>query len=169
MAHAGAAFSGKAADRLRDLPLVAKLSLTMAALLLSLAGVIGVTMVNTRASIARHTRELVDARRVKEMAILSLALLRSQDDMSKSMLLDPDRMDSLGVAKVEAYDQSTMLLRRMDSLSTSAELRRLTLNLRALDEERLRALDTRILELTAAGDAKAATRLYFSEYEPVRT
>jgi methyl-accepting chemotaxis protein len=168
MANVAAPFSARAADRLRDLTLVAKLSLTMAALLLMLAGVIGVTMVRTRASISRHTRELVDARRVKEMAILSLALLRSQDDMSKAMLLDPDRMDSLGVAKVEAYDEATMLLKRMDSVSTSADLRRLTSQLRSVDEERLRALDTRILELTAAGDAKAATRMYFEEYEPVR-
>ena len=168
MANVDAPFSTRAADRLRDLTLVGKLSLTMAALLLTLAGVIGVTMVSTRSSIARHTGALVDARRVKEMAILSLALLRSQDDMSKSMLLDPDRMDSLGVAKVEAYDESTVLLKRMDSLSTSADLRRLTLNLRELDEERLRGLDTRILELTAAGEAKAATQLYFAEYEPVR-
>lgn len=168
MPDVGAPFSAKAADRLRDLTLVAKLSLTMVALLLTLAGVIGLTMVSTRASIARHTRELVDARRVKEMAILSLALLRSQDDMSKAMLLDPDRMDSLGVAKVEAYDASTALLKRMDSLSTSADLKRLTSSLRTVDEQRLRALDTRILEITAAGDGKAATRLYFDEYEPVR-
>jgi methyl-accepting chemotaxis protein len=168
MANVEASFSDRAADRLRDLTLVAKLSLTMVALLLTLAGVIGLTMVSTRASIARHTRELVDARRVKEMAILSLALLRSQDDMSKAMLLDPDRMDSLGVAKVEAYDHSTTLLKRMDSLSTSGDLKRLTSNLRSVDEQQLRALDTRILELTAAGDAKAATRLYFTEYEPVR-
>ena len=168
MANVDAPFSTRAADRLRDLTLVGKLSLTMAALLLTLAGVIAVTMVSTRSSIARHTGELVDARRVKEMAILSLALLRSQDDMSKSMLLDPDRMDSLGVAKVEAYDESTALLKRMDSLSTSADLRRLTLKLRELDEERLRGLDTRILELTAAGEAKAATQLYFGQYEPVR-
>ena len=56
----------------------------------------------------------------------------------------------------------------MDSLSASAELKRLTSNLRRLDEEQLRALDTRILELTAAGNARAATRLYFTEYEPVR-
>jgi methyl-accepting chemotaxis protein len=168
MATADAPFSTRAADRLRNLTLVGKLSLTMAALLLTLAGVIGVTMVTTRASIVRHTSELVDARRVKEMAILSLALLRSQDDMSKAMLLDPGRMDSLGVAKVEAYDESTVLLKRMDSLSMSADLKRLTTNLRTVDEEQLRALDTRILELTGAGDAKAATQLYFSEYEPVR-
>jgi methyl-accepting chemotaxis protein len=168
MANAGAVFSGKAADRLRDLTLVAKLSLTMVTLLLTLAGVIGLTMVSTRASIARHTRELVDARRVKEMAILSLALLRSQDDMSKAMLLDPERMDSLGVAKVEAYDAATTLLKRMDSLSAAADLKRLTSNLRSVDAQQLRALDTRILELTAAGDAKAATRMYFAEYEPVR-
>jgi methyl-accepting chemotaxis protein len=168
MANADAPFSTRAADRLRNLTLVGKLSLTMAALLLTLAGVIGVTMVTTRASIVRHTSELVDARRVKEMAILSLALLRSQDDMSKAMLLDPGRMDSLGVAKVEAYDESTVLLKRMDSLSMSADLKRLTTNLRTVDEEQLRALDTRILELTGAGDAKAATQLYFSEYEPVR-
>lgn len=168
MPNVDAPFSTRAADRLRDLTLVGKLSLTMAALLLTLAGVIAVTMVSTGSSIARHTGELVDARRVKEMAILSLALLRSQDDMSKAMLLDPDRMDSLGVAKVEAYDESTVLLKRMDSLSTSADLRRLTMNLRAVDEQQLRALDTRILELTGAGDAKAATRLYFTEYEPVR-
>jgi methyl-accepting chemotaxis protein len=168
MANADAPFSTKAAERLRDLTLVGKLSLTMAALLITLTGVIGATMVSTRARIERHTRELVDARRVKEMAILSLALLRSQDDMSKAMLLDPDRMDSLGVAKVEAYDASTELLKRMDSLSTSADLKRLTTNLRVVDEEQLRALDTRILELTAAADARAATQLYFSQYEPVR-
>jgi methyl-accepting chemotaxis protein len=168
MANVDAPFSTKAAERLRDLTLVGKLSLTMATLLLTLAGVIGLTMVSARSSIERHTRALVDARRVKEMAILSLALLRSQDDMSKAMLLDPDRMDSLGVAKVEAYDEATVLLKRMDSLSTSADLKRLTKHLRAVDEDRLRALDTRILELTAAGEAKAATQLYFSEYEPVR-
>ena len=160
--------AARTADRLRDLTLVAKLSLTMAALLLTLAAAIGVTMVTTRASIARHTGELVNARRVKEMAIQSLALLRAQDDMSKSMLLEPDRMDSLGVAKVEAYDEATALLKRMDSLSPGDDLKRLTSNLRSLDEEKLRTLDTRILELTAAGDAKAATRLYFAEYEPVR-
>ena len=168
MANVDAPFSTRAADRLRDLTLVGKLSLTMAALLLTLAGVIAVTMVTTGASIARHTGELVDARRVKEMAILSLALLRSQDDMSKAMLLDPDRMDSLGVAKVEAYDEATVLLKRMDSLSTAADLKQLTSKLRAVDEQQLRALDTRILELTGAGDAKAATQLYFAEYEPVR-
>lgn len=156
------------ADRLRDLPLVAKFSLTMVTLLVALAAVIGVTMVSTRASIARHTRELVDARRVKEMAIQSLSLLRAQEDMSKAMLLDPDRMDSLGVAKVEAYDAATMLLRQMDSLSTSKDLKRLTSDLRKVDEDRLRPLDTRILELTATGDARAATQLYFTEYEPVR-
>ena len=168
MANVDAPFSTRAADRLRDLTLVGKLSLTMATLLLTLAGVIGVTMVSTSASIERHTGQLVDARRVKEMALLSLALLRSQDDMSKAMLLDPDRMDSLGVAKVEAYDEATALLKRMDSLSTSADLKRLTTNLRTVDEQQLRALDTRILELTGAGDAKAATQLYFSQYEPVR-
>ena len=168
MEQAEPASTDKVAERLRDLPLVAKLSLTMAALLLSLAGVIAVTMVNTRASIARHTRELVDTRRVKEMAILSLALLRAQDDMSKSMLLEPERMDSLGVAKVEAYDEASALLKRMDSVSASADLKRLTSELRRVDEQRLRALDTRILELTGEGNATAATRLYFSEYEPVR-
>jgi methyl-accepting chemotaxis protein len=168
MASVDASGSSRFADRLRDLSLVAKFSLTMAALLLILAGVIGATMVTARARIARHTRELIDARRVKEMAILSLALLRSQDDMSKAMLLDPNRMDSLGVAKVEAYDEATGLLKRMDSLSTAADLKRLTSQLRSLDEERLRPVDTRILELTAAGNATAATRMYFADYEPVR-
>src|SRR5688500_19292542 len=126
MANVDVPFSTRAADRLRDLTLVGKLSLTMVMLLLTLAGVIGLTMVRTRASIERHTRELVDARRVKEMAILSLALLRSQDDMSKAMLLDPDRMDSPGVAKVEAYDASTVLLRQKVSLTPSADLGLLT-------------------------------------------
>jgi methyl-accepting chemotaxis protein len=168
MASVDASGSSRFADRLRDLSLVAKFSLTMGALLVILAAVIGATMVTAQAGIARHTRELVNARRVKEMAILSLALLRSQDDMSKAMLLDPNRMDSLGVAKVEAYDEATVLLKRMDSLSTSADLKRLTSNLRTLDEEQLRGVDTRILELTAAGKASAATRMYFAEYEPVR-
>jgi methyl-accepting chemotaxis protein len=168
MASVDASGSSRFAARLRDLSLVAKFSLTMGALLLILAAVIGASMVTARARIAHHTRELVNARRVKEMAILSLALLRSQDDMSKSMLLDPNRMDSLGVAKVEAYDEATALLKRMDSLSASADLKRLTNELRSLDEERLRGVDTRILELTAAGNAAAATRMYFAEYEPVR-
>jgi hypothetical protein len=126
----------------------------MSALLLTLAAAIGVTMVTTRASIARHTGELVNARRVNEMAIQSLALLHVQDDMSKSMLLDPDRMDSRGVAKVEVHDEATALLKRMDSLSSSADLKRLTSSLHALEEDKLRALDTPTLAESVAAVAE---------------
>ena len=160
VARIGARLSGG-----RSQSLIARLFATLVLLLVLMGGVI---MAVTRTSLQSNARALIDARRVKELAVTSLALLLTQDGITKEMLLDPERMDG-AVDKIEAYDQNRAVLASMDSLAASDTLTAIITHLRALDEQRLRPLDTRILELMAAGTPDAARRVYFTEYQPVRT
>jgi methyl-accepting chemotaxis protein len=144
--------------------LIARLFVTLAVLLVLMGGVI---MAVTRTSLQSNARQLIDARRVKELAVTSLALRLTQESITEEMLLDPEHMDG-AVDKIEAYDRSRTVMAQMDSLAASDTLRAILAHLRRLDELRLRPLDTHILELMAAGKAETARQVYFSEYRPVR-
>jgi methyl-accepting chemotaxis protein len=147
-----------------NLPLTAQLNLALAGLLLLMGAVIlGIT----QASLRRNASHLLDARRVRELALTSQALLLTQDDITKAMLLNPDKMD-LAAGKVEAYDSSQKIFLEMDSLAGSAEISTLIAELHRFDENQLRPVDTRILEKISEGDIPGATRIYFAEYDTLR-
>ena len=147
--------------------LATKLYAAVLGLLVAMALVIVLVTLRTEATMERHRQAASDVTHVRELAIKSMALLLRQDDITKAMLLAPEKMD-LAVQKAVAYDESRAVLQRMDSLSTSERLTDYIQKLRQLDEEQLRPIDTRILELMAEANITGATRLYFERYDPVR-
>jgi methyl-accepting chemotaxis protein len=152
------------------LSLVAKLYwLILSCVLIPLAGV--AVLVGSRiqaGSKAGHVAELTEALHVKELAVRSLSLVLLQDDLSKSILLDPDRLAPLAERKIEAFDDNLSTRRQMTAATDSVELKRIIERLESMEDEELRPLDTRILELLLSGDADEAKRVYFLNYAPVQ-
>jgi two-component system sensor histidine kinase/response regulator len=122
----------------------------------------------TKSSLQANARELVSAHEIKELAVTSLALLLTQDDATKSILFNPDDTTS-DARKIRAYDQSIAVLNRIAALSKSAKVNDLVRQLRDIDENELRPLDTAVLESFGGGRFDAARELYFTRYEPART
>jgi two-component system sensor histidine kinase/response regulator len=139
-----------------------------AALLLTpfVAAVLAVGVL-TRSGLESNARELIVAGELRELAVTSLALVLTQDDASKSLILDPDNV-SADARKIKAYDQNRAVLDRIATLSTSRNIGRIVTDLKAIDESELRPIDTQMLELLADGHRDAAQKLYFRTYEPAR-
>src|SRR5262245_66149651 len=95
-------------ERIRKLSLLAKLYwLVLLCVLLPLAGVAALVGSRIRAgSKAGHVAALTRALQVKELASKSLSLVLLQDDLSKSILLDPDRLAQLSARKIQAFDDN---------------------------------------------------------------
>lgn len=150
--------------KLKQLPLSVRVNLLAVPL-----AVMGLTVaLIARYSLRYNSAELVQAREVKELAVKSLALLLTQDDASKTMMIDPDN-STAGVRKIEAYDQSRAVFTQMKELTRSPDLRQLMDRLDGIDEQELRPLDTEVLEAMGAGDRDRARQLYLMRYEPVRS
>ena len=145
------------------LSLAAKLYLTVVPL--GLAG-LAIALV-TRSSLRSNASELIAARQVKELAVHSLALLLTQDDASKALLLDMENAEA-GERKISAYDAMQATFTQLESLTTSPTLLALVRRTEEIDQQELRPLDTRLLETMAGGQGDAAKKLYFSDYAPVR-
>ena len=148
--------------------LVAKLTVALLALLLLLTAVTGGAIRAGTTGLRRDLRALNDARRVQELAVTALALVLTQDDITKAMLLDPANLE-LAVEKVDAHERNIAVYATMDSISRSRELTDRIRRLRVMDEEQLAPLDAQVLGAMAEGDMRGATRVYFQQYMPVRT
>jgi methyl-accepting chemotaxis protein len=161
---------GTAGFSLHNLSLVAKLYwLILSCVLIPLAGV--AVLVGSRiqaGSKAGHVAALTRALHVKELAVKSLSLVLLQDDLSKSILLDPARLAPLAERKIQAFDDNLSTRREMTAATDSEELKSIIERLEGMEDQELRPLDTRILELLLSGDSDAAKRVYFSEYAPVQ-
>jgi methyl-accepting chemotaxis protein len=112
--------------------------------------------------------ELVNTLQVKEFAVTSLSLVLLQDDLAKTVLLEPERLQSLSEQKISAYDANLAIFERLKSLSGSQEIRAIIAQLNEIDERSLRPLDSKVLELLLSGKPDEARQTYFSEYVPVR-
>jgi methyl-accepting chemotaxis protein len=154
----------------KRLSLLAKLYLLIVVcVLLPLAGVAALVGSRIRAgSGAGHVADLTRALQVKELAVKSLSLVLLQDDLSKSILLDPDRLAPLSERKIQAFDDNIATREQMVSVTDSQELRSIVRRLEVAEERDLRPLDTKILELVLSGDPEQAKRVYFSDYAPVQ-
>ncbi len=140
----------------------------LAMALVPLVGVAVGAQLYTRQSVKHSAASLLEARQVKEMATRSLALLLTQDDATKAMLLDPDSMFKESQRKISAYDRNAATIDTMRALSRSVEVREVIDSMRSLDSVELRPLDTSILETVGGGEIAAAKRLYRTKYKPVR-
>jgi methyl-accepting chemotaxis protein len=157
--------------RIRNLSLLARLYwLVLLCVLLPLSGVAALVGSRIRAgSQAGHVAALTRALHVKELAVKSLSLMLLQDDLSKSILLDPERLAPLSERKIQAFDDNIATREQMVFATDSAELREIVRRLETIEERDLRPLDTKILELVLSGDPEEAKRVYFSDYEPIQT
>lgn len=145
------------------LPLSMKFGLTLAPLLLTAV----VVILLTRASLRSNAQDLIAARRVKELTVSALALLLTQDDASKELLIDMQSIEA-SQRKIAAYDQGRKTFDQMRTLTRSARLTALIAELEVLDDKKLRAIDTHVLEVMGEGKAEEARTIYFKEYGPVR-
>ena len=118
-------------------------------------------------ALKQNAAELIAARRVKELAETALALLLTQDDATKSMLLHPEDL-GVGDRKLVAYDASIVVFRQMEELTPSAKLKGLIGQLRKIDDQELRPLDTELLENLLGGKPAEAKAIYYKKYEPAR-
>jgi hypothetical protein len=156
-------FSARIDRRTAHLPLYRKLYLPLFPLLAMglVVGWLAWTGLHTNAT------ALIEARRMKELAVTSLSLLLTQDDASKALLLDMENA-AAGVRKIEAYDRAQETLAEMEKLSKAPDLLAKIKQLRKIDETDLRPRDTTLLETMGAGKGEQAKKLYFGEYEPLR-
>jgi len=143
--------------------LAQKFSLMLVALLVPMTGV-GVIISQ---GLSTNAQDLLAARRVKELATRSIALTLVQDDVTKEILLDVDRITE-AERKIEAYDEGLVVLDELRSLTNSSEVRAAIEELRRVDENELRPLDSAVLEALLADGPAAARAVYFEQYEPVR-
>lgn len=150
---------------LKRLSVSAKLYATLIPLIMTGIGV----SVISRSSLRYNSAGLVEARRVKELAMTSLANLLVQDDATKAMIIDPSNMTgAAGMRKISAYDANVEVFKEMEAHSRSARLRDLIVKLRRIDETELRPMDTELLEVLASEKVEEAKQLYATRYEPHR-
>ena len=152
---------------MRRISLSSKLCLALYLGLCPLAAVGVMAGLSIKRSLTESAHELNRAARLKELASSSLALLLTQEAVTKSMLLQPGNMRDVQ-RKIQAHDDNLAVLKQMTSLTQSADILKLVDKIRQLDEKELTPTDTAILETLGSGKGGAATDLYFSKYEPVR-
>jgi methyl-accepting chemotaxis protein len=121
----------------------------------------------TKHSLDQDVRQLEAAREVKELSRSSLALLLTQEAVTKSMLIDPEDMSGAS-RKLKAFDENAAVLKSMAELSRSPQVLSLVERLQKIDTEEMRPADTAILEALGESGEEAAKKAYFSTYEPVR-
>ncbi|HME07746.1 MAG TPA: ATP-binding protein, partial [Bryobacteraceae bacterium] len=149
------------------LPSTAKLSLLLVPL-----GAIGLAVgLITKDGLQNNARQLTTAQEIRTLAATSLALLLTQDDASKSILIDLDDVAS-DARKIKAYDDNRAVLARIVTLAASSptfrEAGAIVSQLKVLDEQQLQPVNTAVMELVAGGKPDAARKLYFTQYEPAR-
>ena len=121
----------------------------------------------TKTSLRDNAHDLILARQVKELAVTSLALLLTQDDSSKALMLDGSNTDA-SMRKIQAYDEGQAVFKQLRERAHSPAIERLIEQLNRIDETQLRPLDTKLLETMSGGKAEATLKLFATEYEPVR-
>jgi methyl-accepting chemotaxis protein len=136
-----------------------------------LAPVIGMSMAAgfiAWRSLRLNSSGLIQALEIKEQSTRSLALLLTQDDATKAMILDPEN-PAPGRRKIEAYDANAAVLTHVATLTDSAAIKESVRRMREMDEKQLRTVDTTLLEALGDGKTREAKKLYFQRYEPLRT
>ncbi|HEX4807587.1 MAG TPA: methyl-accepting chemotaxis protein [Bryobacteraceae bacterium] len=118
-------------------------------------------------SLRDNATPLIHAQKLKELALTSLSLLITQDDATKTMMLDPDNPTS-NMRKIKAYDENQKVIAQIKALSSSSKVRETIDQMSDLDAKVLRDIDTSVLEAVGDGKAAKATQLYFGTYEPQR-
>src|SRR6266700_5625902 len=87
-------------------------------------------------SLRLNSTGLIQALEIKEHSTRSLALLLTEGDATKVLLLDPDNAGG-GKRKIQAYDANIAILKEIDRLTNSAEIRETLRQMRDLDDNQM--------------------------------
>lgn len=118
-------------------------------------------------SLRENATPLIQAQELKALSLESLSLLLTQDDATKTMILDPDNPSS-NMRKIKAYDENQKVIEKIRRLNDSVEVRQTISEMSDLDSKVLRDIDTSVLEAVGDGKTDKAKQLYFGTYEPQR-
>lgn len=118
--------------------------------------------------LTNNSLELTKALELKNLTSQTLPFLLVQDDVTKSLLLDPNLIAELSQRKIDAYDKNVAIFAEIYKKTDSASIKKLVEQLNELDSQKMRPLDTKILE-TMFINLEQARKLYFTEYAPLCT
>jgi methyl-accepting chemotaxis protein len=116
---------------------------------------------------ARSLDDLSRAFELKSLSEEGLALLFVQEQKSQAMLIDPANASQYAPPKVKAYDDHMAVIQKMGKLTAGRPAGAIIDELKKIDEQELRPLDTQTLELLFDNPAQARAQ-YLTRYEPVR-
>ncbi|MDJ0787788.1 MAG: methyl-accepting chemotaxis protein [Myxococcota bacterium] len=142
------------------------LSRRFSTILLALLIPVALVAASVRHGLLFNAEELIDALAIAGLADRSRSLILVQDDVTKELFLDPSAIE-LAARKIDAYDENRDVLRTLQGLTRSTELAPVVDEMVAL-EQRIRPLDTEILETLLASRVERARGLYFGEYREIR-
>ncbi|MBC7660630.1 MAG: Hpt domain-containing protein [Chitinophagaceae bacterium] len=137
------------------------------ALVLPLIGVSFVVTLMTHNGLESNAADLADSLRLQGKAHSILSYLQTQDEASMALLIDPNQLEVFSPKKIGAYDDHKSLLAELKLEVKSENIAQMVKELQNFDEQNLRPIDTKILELLF-DNVDAARSLYFSSYEPMR-
>ncbi|HYX31976.1 MAG TPA: ATP-binding protein [Oligoflexus sp.] len=141
--------------------MAAKFHLTLVVPLILVSIAVGVMTLNGLQDNASHLSELL---RIESKTNRILSLLLVQDDASKAILIDPNQLEIFSAKKIEAYDAHKQLLIELQQEVGSGRFQELIQQLQEIDEQKLRPIDTQVLEKLFE-DVDQARRMYFDQYE----
>ncbi len=143
------------------IPLAARFYLTLVVPLILVS--IAVSAMTFR-GLENNASNLADVLRIESKTNRILSLLLLQDDATKAMLIDPNQLAIFSAKKIEAYDAHKQLLDELDREVPDGRFQELIHKLQAIDEDKLRPIDTLVLEKLYE-DVDQARRMYFELYE----
>lgn len=108
---------------------------------------------------------LLDAGRVVDLAQRTTSLVLIQQEVSLSLLLNPNAIEGAG-RKIEAYDQNFLVRSEIRSLTTSSQVLQILRTMEELESKILRPLDTEILEMLYEDGAETTKAAYFDRVAP---
>ena len=133
------------------------------ALIVPLA-MVGLTI---RTGLEYNPRDFLRARRVVELSQRVKSQMLIEQEVTLMMLLDEDALD-MAPRKIDAYDKNIEILEEIEKLTHSPEIIHQIHQIRDLDAEVLRSLDTQVLEQLFAGNREQAVKIYFPRLAPVQ-
>lgn len=136
-------------------------------LVLPLVFVSGLVSAITYVGLGRNSRSLTDALRDQSKSSQALALMLTQDDATKALLIDPNQLEKFSGNKIAAYDEHKKILKELKVEVKSQKMRNIITELEEIDDKELRPIDTKVLEKLFE-DIPAAQQMYFKEYDPLR-
>ncbi|WP_176736579.1 ATP-binding protein [Oligoflexus tunisiensis] len=145
----------------KKLPLATKFHLTLVVPLILVS--IAVSAMTLR-GLQNNASHLADVLRIESKTNRILSLLLLQDDASKAMLIDPNQLEKFSAKKIEAYDDHKQLLNELQQEVSSERLQDLLRKLQEYDEQKLRPIDSRVLEKLFE-NVDQARAMYFDQYE----